>query len=122
MLAVRANERAAAAVGVDVVRTKLVAFALAGFVAGIGGALIGYHQGAVSTQSFAVYRSLLLLAATYIGGVASYRGALVGGLVVPGGLVASTADRVLHLGEYTTLASALVVTVLAVRSARSVKP
>ncbi len=48
MLAVRANERAAAAAGVDVARTKTLAFAVSAFVAGLGGAVIAYRQGARS--------------------------------------------------------------------------
>ena len=45
LLAVRANERAAAACGIDVAGTKLAAFALSAFIAGVGGALLGYRQG-----------------------------------------------------------------------------
>ncbi|MDH3060262.1 ABC transporter permease, partial [Gordonia alkanivorans] len=44
MLAVRANERSAAAAGVNVSRTKLVAFAIGAFIAGIGGSLMAYQQ------------------------------------------------------------------------------
>ena len=41
MLAVRANERAAAAAGVSVAGTKVAAFAIAAFIAGLGGVLLG---------------------------------------------------------------------------------
>ena len=51
-LAVRANERAAAAAGVNVAATKLLAFGLSAFIAGIGGALLGYYQGILSFESF----------------------------------------------------------------------
>ncbi|MCW2530342.1 MAG: cysA1, partial [Pseudonocardiales bacterium] len=44
MLALRANERSAAAAGVSVVRVKIFAFAIAAFVAGLGGALLAYQQ------------------------------------------------------------------------------
>jgi len=53
-LAVRGDERAAAAAGVDVARTKLMAFALSSFLAGVGGALLAYSQGQAATESFAV--------------------------------------------------------------------
>jgi branched-chain amino acid transport system permease protein len=119
MLAVRSNERAAAASGVNVRRTRLAAFALSGFVAGIGGALLGYHQNAISGQSFALSRSLLLLAAAYIGGVGTVIGAFLGGLIMPGGVIPTAADSILHLGAYTTLFTGIVLTTVVVRKASS---
>ena len=102
-LAVRANERAAAACGVDVTATKLAAFALSAFVAGSGGALLGYGQGQLSFGSFGVFVSLAYLAVTYLGGIAGIAGALVGGLLVPSGLVFTLARR----GRYQLLVSGL---------------
>lgn len=116
MLAVRANERAAAAAGVNVRRTRVTAWALSGFVAGVGGVLLGYHQTAVSGQSFSLSRSLLLLAVTYIGGVAGVFGAVVGGLILPGGILSTAWDRALDLGPHSTLFSGLALTVIVVRS------
>jgi branched-chain amino acid transport system permease protein len=112
LLAVRANERAAAAVGVDVAATRLGAFALSAFLAGVAGALLGYQQGQLSFGSFGVFVSLAYLAVAYLGGVAGIAGAVVGGLLVPSGL----AFTLLDLGRYQLLASGLglmVVTVLA---------
>jgi branched-chain amino acid transport system permease protein len=97
-LAVRANERAAAACGIDLTATKLTAFALSALVAGLGGALLGYGQGRLSFGSFGVFVSLSYLAAAYLGGIASVGGALVGGLLVPGGLVFTVVD-----GKYQLL-------------------
>ncbi len=86
MLAVRANERAAAAAGIDVASTKLVAFAISAFIAGIGGALIGYRFGTISDASYGLFASLTVLAFAYIGGITSVGGALVAGLVTAGGV------------------------------------
>ncbi|MBW8801005.1 MAG: ABC transporter permease, partial [Streptomyces sp.] len=86
LLAVRSNERAAAGVGIDVGRTKLLAFGLAAFVAGIGGALIGYKIQALSADSYDVFASFSLLAAAYLGGITSVNGAVVGGLLTTGGV------------------------------------
>ena len=97
-LAVRANERAAAACGIDLTATKLTAFALSALVAGLGGALLGYGQGRLSFGSFGVFVSLSYLAAAYLGGIASVSGALVGGLLVPSGLVFTVVD-----GKYQLL-------------------
>ena len=112
LLAVRANERAAAAAGVDVTATRLRAFALSAFLAGVAGALLGYQQGRLSFGSFGVFVSLAYLAVAYLGGIAGIGGALVGGLLVPNGL----AFTLLDLGRYQLLASGIglmVVTVLA---------
>ena len=112
LLAVRANERAAAAVGVDVTRARLGAFALSAFIAGSAGALLGYQQGRLSFGSFGVFVSLAYLAVAYLGGVAGIAGALVGGLLVPDGVVFTLLD----LGRYQLLVSGIgliVVTVLA---------
>ena len=97
-LAVRANERAAAACGVNLTATKLTAFALSALVAGLGGAMLGYGQGRLSFGSFGVFVSLSYLAAAYLGGIASVSGALLGGLLVPSGLIFTVVD-----GKYQLL-------------------
>ena len=86
-LAVRSNERAAAASGVNVAATKLSAFGVASVIAGIGGVLIGYQAETLSAESFSVFASLALIALTYLGGVASLRGALIAGLLASGGVL-----------------------------------
>jgi branched-chain amino acid transport system permease protein len=108
-LAVRANERAAAACGVGLTATKLTAFALSALVAGLGGALLGYGQGRLSFGSFGVFVSLSYLAAAYLGGIASVSGALVGGLLVPSGLVFTVVD-----GKYQLLITGLALILVAI--------
>src|SRR5262249_39724734 len=66
MLAVRANERSAAASGINVVATKIAAFAIAAFVAGIGGSMFGYRLGTVTFDSFDVFLGLGLFATVYV--------------------------------------------------------
>lgn len=116
MLAVRANERAAAAAGINVGRTKVIAFALSAFVAGVAGTLASYQQGALSDQSFTISRSLVLLAIAYLGGIASVTGALVGGLLIPGGVIPTFFEQVLQLGRYETLFAGLAVLAVALRN------
>ena len=108
-LAVRANERAAAACGIGLTTTKLTAFALSAFVAGLGGALLGYGQGRLSFGSFGVFVSLSYLAAAYLGGIASVSGAVVGGLLVPSGLVFTVVD-----GKYQLLITGLALILVAI--------
>ena len=115
MLALRSNERAAAASGVDIARTKVQAFVLSAMIAGIAGTLAGYQHGALSDQSFSTSRSLVVLAVAYLGGIGSVPGAVLGGLVIPGGLVSTAADRLLHLGRYDTLFAGVAVVVAVLR-------
>jgi ABC-type branched-subunit amino acid transport system ATPase component/ABC-type branched-subunit amino acid transport system permease subunit len=111
MLAVRSNERAAAAVGVSVSATKLLAFAVASGLAGVGGCFIGYSRGQLSAESFSVFTSLTFLAFAYLGGITSVGGALVAGLSAPLGLMFVVMDRNVDLGQsYALLAGVGLVT------------
>ncbi len=85
-LAVRGNERAAAAVGVDVGRVKLQMYALSSFIAGIGGCLIAYRFGSVSEASFGSIASLTALSVAYLGGIACVSGAVTAGVVATAGV------------------------------------
>ena len=57
MLAVRSNERAAAAAGINVRNTKLAGFGIAAFIAGMAGALYAYNFGSVSSSRFGAVAS-----------------------------------------------------------------
>ena len=59
MLAVRGNERAAAVNGINVVATKLQAFALSAFIAGIGGGVLAYQLGAIAFERFSPMASII---------------------------------------------------------------
>jgi ABC-type branched-subunit amino acid transport system ATPase component/ABC-type branched-subunit amino acid transport system permease subunit len=98
-LAVRSNERAAAAAGVDVARTKLIAFALSSFIAGIGGALLAYSRGSVSIESFNYLAGISFLIFAFIGGITSVGGALLAGLIGPFGLWYVLLDGLVPLGS-----------------------
>jgi branched-chain amino acid transport system permease protein len=108
MLAVRANERAAAAAGIDVVATKLLAFGVSAFIAGLAGALSGYRFGSVSPGFFGGFASLTFLAFAFLGGITSVGGAVVGGALVAGGLSFVAMHQLLGIGdEYTLLIGGL---------------
>ncbi|MEY4004822.1 MAG: hypothetical protein RLZZ221_918, partial [Verrucomicrobiota bacterium] len=87
MLAVRTNERAAAAAGVNVAGTKSLAFAISACVAGVAGAVIAYRSGQANQEKFSYEQSMLFFAFAYLGGISRVSGAVVGGLLVSGGLV-----------------------------------
>lgn len=84
MLALRENEKAAAALGVPIVHTRLLAFASSGGIAALAGALYAMNLGTVDGAAFPVDRSLLLVAMVMIGGLGSVSGAALGAFVVFG--------------------------------------
>jgi branched-subunit amino acid ABC-type transport system permease component len=122
MLAVRSNERKAAAIGVDVVRLKVASFAIASFIAGLGGAMTGYLQGSVSEQSFGVFVGISLLATAYLAGITSVSGAFVGGLLISGGLVATVLTDAFDIGRYYILLAGLGVVMTAVLHPEGITP
>jgi ABC-type branched-subunit amino acid transport system ATPase component/branched-subunit amino acid ABC-type transport system permease component len=114
-LAVRDNERAAASIGIDVAATKLAAFALASFIAGVGGALIGYSRGQLSADSFTALVGIGLLAYAYLGGITSVSGAIIAGALAPlgvgyvvlDGLFANLSDWYLLISGALLIATAI---------------
>ena len=62
MIAVRTNERAAAALGFDVMKAKLFAFALASAIAALGGIVIAFRLSSISYQSFTNFTSITYVA------------------------------------------------------------
>ena len=81
--AVAENEIAAGASGVNVRRTKLLAYAIGSAFGALGGALLVLDTPIVGADSYDLFRSLGYYAAVVVGGVASMGGAFVGaGLLV----------------------------------------
>jgi ABC-type branched-subunit amino acid transport system ATPase component/ABC-type branched-subunit amino acid transport system permease subunit len=110
MLAVRANERSAAAAGVSVARVKILAFAIAAFIAGIGGSLLAYQLGTVTFDSFSAYGGLILFSTVYLAGITSVSGGLLAGVLAANGLMYVISDRVFHsTGWYTVVAAVLLI-------------
>jgi branched-chain amino acid transport system permease protein len=93
MLAVRSNERAAAAAGTDVRAVKLTAFAISAFIAGTAGALYAYNFGSVSDARFDALTALSLIAFAYAGGVTLVSGALFAGLISTEALLPHAFDK-----------------------------
>jgi sulfate-transporting ATPase len=85
LIAVRTNERAAAALGIDVVQTKLFAFVVGAGVAGIGGILLSFQQPTVVFDAFTPFNSMLAVSYCVIGGVGFLLGPVIGGTFFVGG-------------------------------------
>jgi ABC-type branched-subunit amino acid transport system permease subunit len=115
LLAVRSNERAAASVGINVARTKLMAFGVAAFIAGIGGALTGYQQGTLTSDGFATFASLALLAVVYTAGIGRISGAVFAGIMMSGiGFFVTFLDERFGVGKYQTLVAGLALAITAI--------
>jgi ABC-type branched-subunit amino acid transport system ATPase component/ABC-type branched-subunit amino acid transport system permease subunit len=86
IIGVRENEPAASAFSVSPARAKLTAFAVAGFVAGLGGAILGGVAVTIgyTDRFFRIEDSLTLVALAVIGGLGSLAGAVAGALWVVG--------------------------------------
>ena len=82
--AVRGSEMAAASVGIDVVRYKLIAFAVAGVLAGLSGSMLMLNLRAVVPDLFLFTVSLQFLAIAVVGGLGSLGGAIAAGVVFAG--------------------------------------
>jgi ABC-type branched-subunit amino acid transport system permease subunit len=80
MIAVRDNPLQAAAMGIDVNRTKLTAFVFSGVLAAAAGFLWSMGIGLADSGVFDPIRSLSIVAAIVIGGLGSVAGAIVGAL------------------------------------------
>jgi branched-chain amino acid transport system permease protein len=116
MLAVRSNERAASAAGIDVRRVKLTAFMVSALIAGICGALYAYNFETVSSDLFGSVNALVIIAYAYFGGITMISGALLAGLGATEGLIPHAFDRWFGLnGNWALLIGAvgLLVTLVA---------
>jgi branched-chain amino acid transport system permease protein len=79
-VAIRDNDIAAMALGINIVWYKLLAFFVAGFFAGIAGAFWVSNTAALSPEHFPWFLSLWLVGVILIGGVGSIHGAIFGSL------------------------------------------
>jgi branched-chain amino acid transport system permease protein len=124
-LAVRANERAAAAAGINVARTKLLAFGIAAGIAGVGGVMLGFNQNDVSSAGFVYQASLAYLAFAYLGGITSINGAVVGGLLAPAGLITIAGGyffRDAEIENYTVILGGMGMIFTAIQNPNGVAP
>jgi ABC-type branched-subunit amino acid transport system permease subunit len=84
LISVRDNEAAAGAMGIPVVRSKLMAFALSGFIAGYAGVCFAFATERISTDTFSPIYSILVVSMVVIGGLDSIPGAVLGALYLQG--------------------------------------
>ncbi len=78
----REDEAAAEASGIHIVRHRLIAFTLSGFLSGIAGVLLAHFLGTVRVETFYLDMTFLIVAMLVIGGMGSLTGAVLGAVVI----------------------------------------
>jgi branched-chain amino acid transport system permease protein len=82
--AIREDEVAASAMGVPVVKMKVLAFAIGASTSGVAGWIFAGYATFISPNNFPLLYSILILAAVVIGGLGSISGAVLGAVLVTG--------------------------------------
>ncbi|NOR24233.1 MAG: branched-chain amino acid ABC transporter permease [Desulforhopalus sp.] len=82
LVAVRDNDRAADAMGMHPGFTKVYAFGLAGFLAGVAGALHAFLYRGVGVESFTLHHSISYLAMAIVGGLGTLPGSFMGPVAI----------------------------------------
>lgn len=80
--AVRDNPQAAAAMGVDVARTKVIAFTLTSALAGVAGMVYAFVDNTVNPPIFGLDNAFLILFMVIVGGAGRHAGAVVGAILL----------------------------------------
>ena len=80
--AVRDSEISARALGINVTRTRSLAFGLSSGVTGLAGALMGHYIGFFNYELFSIFISINLLLVVTIGGLGFIQGAFLGAILI----------------------------------------
>jgi branched-chain amino acid transport system permease protein len=92
LVALRENERGAQSYGVSVVRAKLTAFGISGFVSAVAGCLFIHHQQGFDEGAFGPGLSVVMFTAAVIGGLGSLTGGILGAIYTEGSFFLLPAD------------------------------
>jgi branched-chain amino acid transport system permease protein len=80
--AVREDETAARAMGIDTTKIKLLAFAMGASFGGLAGGMFAAIQGFISPESFVLTESIMVVAMVVLGGMGNIRGVILGALLL----------------------------------------
>ncbi|MFC1824830.1 ABC transporter ATP-binding protein [Thermodesulfobacteriota bacterium] len=83
-VAMREDQDAAAIMGINILRTKLLAFTIGASFAGVGGAIFAARQGSIFPENFSLMVSINVLCLIIIGGMGSIPGVILGAVVLIG--------------------------------------
>ena len=80
--AIREDEMAARAMGIDTTRIKLLAFAMGASFAGVAGGMFAAIQGFISPESFVLTESVMVLSMVVLGGMGNIWGVVLGAILL----------------------------------------
>ena len=113
LIAVRTNERAAAALGISVAGAKLYAFALSAALAALGGILLAFMLPTIQYGSFTSLSSLNYVGIATVGGLGYLMGPILGSPLAPGALGQQILDSISPgTGKYLPLITGLSIILL----------
>jgi branched-chain amino acid transport system permease protein len=93
-IAIREDEVAAAAMGINTRNVKLLAFALGASFGGVSGGLFAGFQGFISPESFTLFESIIVLCMIVLGGMGNIAGVVLGAI-----LLTAFPEMLRYLGE-----------------------
>jgi branched-chain amino acid transport system permease protein len=82
IMAVREDEIAAAATGIDTTQQKVMAFVIGAFFGGVAGALFALHERSITPSFFALTKSIEIVVMVTLGGLGSISGAILAAIVL----------------------------------------
>jgi sulfate-transporting ATPase len=94
LIAVRTNERAAAALGISVWEAKLFAFGISAAIAALGGILIAFRSTSITYTVFDSFTSITSVGFAMIGGIGYLLGPVLGAQLAPGAIDARILDEI----------------------------
>ncbi len=106
-VAIREDERAAEAMGVNVFGLKLLAFAVGAFLAGLAGTIKAHQDTSVSPDQYVFLESAFLLSAVVLGGMGTVMGVLVGATILK-----LLPEKLREVNEYRLLVFGLLLVVM----------
>ncbi len=119
LLAVRTNERAAAALGISVPAAKLYAFGVAAGIAALGGILYAFRTDTITYSTmFTNFNSITDVGLAFIGGIGFLLGPIFGGTMTAGGVGTQITNELFSQGvaNYITLASGIILILLVLQN------
>jgi branched-chain amino acid transport system permease protein len=82
MISIRDSEISAQCIGVDIARTKSIAFAISAGFTGLAGGLFAHQAGYMSPDTFTILTSMQLLLMVVVGGLGSLHGVIFGAIFI----------------------------------------
>lgn len=82
LTAIRDDEMAARAVGIDVTRYKLTVFSFSAFLAGLAGSFFAHYLSYVSPDNFMINESFIMVSIVALGGMGNFFGSILGAIIL----------------------------------------